>query len=376
MQFNSENNPAPIFHIEVEKIKPNPYQPRKTFEPEALNELASSIREYGVLHPIIVTKIERTSPEGTEIEYQLVSGERRLKASKIAGLERIPAIIKAAISERERLELAIIENIQRENLNPLETARAYVKLQEQFGLTQREIAVRVGKSRESVANSMRLLNLPTFAQDALSTRKINESQARILLMVHDIKEQQEVFNNLVVNNLSVRELRSIIRSKKEKLNTTEDEQSQPTLKARIDPEIAFLEEQLMEALGTKVKVQSEGEGGKLMINFYSKEELQSIIEKIAQKGINEVLQKENINLIEEQNNNPIQEKVDLIEDNQQDNQTQERIESPDNNFEKLEGLAEKTPLLGEEKLLEERVIDSDPDDLPMVIKYSDEDFVV
>lgn len=354
MQFNQENNSEPIFHIEVEKIKPNPYQPRKNFDPEALNELASSIREYGVLHPLIVTKIEKISPDGADVEYQLISGERRLMASKIAGLERVPAIIKTAPSERERLELAIIENIQRENLNPLETARAYVKLQEQFGLTQREIAIRVGKSRESVANSMRLLNLPTFAQEALSGGKINESQARILLMVHDIKEQQSVFNNLIANNLSVRELRSIIRNKKERLNTAEGGQSQSTEKIKIDPEIIFLEEQLMEALGTKVKVQADGDGGKLMINFYSREELQSIIEKIAQKGENGILQREN----------------------QQNNQSEERVNSSESEIEKLENPVQNTNLLNEEKLLEERIIDSDPNDSPMVIRYSDEDFVV
>src|SRR3989338_8615740 len=142
--------PDPIFHIEADKIKPNPFQPRRDFDEESLKELGSSIREFGILHPIVVTKHEIETDHGTDVEYHLISGERRWRASKMVGLERIPAIIRAMPSERERLEMAIIENIQREDLNPIETARAYAKLQDQFGLTQREVAVRVGKSREVV----------------------------------------------------------------------------------------------------------------------------------------------------------------------------------------------------------------------------------
>ena len=349
MQFNQANNPEPIFHIEVDKIKPNPYQPRKNFEPDALNELASSIREYGVLHPLVVTKIETASPTGTNVEYQLISGERRLMASKLAGLERVPAIVKAAMTDRERLELAIIENIQRENLNPLETGRAYVKLQEQFGLTQREIAIRVGKSRESVANTMRLLNLPTFAQDALSNGQINESQARLLLMVSDIKEQQAIFNDLVLNNLSVRELRNRIRRNpsingESPVNGLASGSSQ-VIRPKNDPEIVSLEEQLMEILGTKVKVQSEGDGGKLTINFYSKEELQGIIDKLAQKRANSFLQKEL-------------------------NTAPHLVESPE---EHLIAKPEENLALPveEEILLEERVVDPNPDDLPMIIRHDE-----
>ncbi len=353
MQFNQGNGPEPIFHIEVEKIKPNPYQPRKNFDQDALNELASSIREYGILHPLVVTKIETPSANGTNVEYQLISGERRLMASKIVGLERVPAIIKAAPTEKERLELAIIENIQRENLNPLETARAYVKLQEQFGLTQREIAIRMGKSRESVANTMRLLNLPTFAQDALSKGQINESQARLLLMVSDIKEQQVVFDDLVLNNLSVRELRNRIRTKKEK-PADSTASNQTGFRPKSDPEISSLEEQLMEILGTKVRVQSEGDGGKLTINFYSKEELQGIIDKLVQKRADSILRKEREAYtapVVEHHENLIEKVPEMPE-----------IEKP------LENL--NLPI-EEEKLLEERVVDPNPDDLPMVIRHDE-----
>ena len=264
--------PDPIFHIEADKIKPNPYQPRRNFDEEALKELANSIREFGILHPLVVTKIETPTEFGTNVEYQLISGERRLMAAKIVGLERVPAIIKKAPTERERLEMAIIENIQRENLNPIEIARAYAKLQDQFGLTQREVAVRVGKSREVVANSIRLLNLPSEIQDATAFGKINESQARLLLMVSDIKEQQDLFNNTIMNNLSVREIRSRIHAKKT-----------PNIDAaalQIDPEMEKMEEQLREILGTKVKLQKEGGGGKLIVNFYSNEELLGIIQKL------------------------------------------------------------------------------------------------
>ncbi len=264
--------PDPIFHIETTKIKPNPFQPRRVFEEGALHELASSIREFGILHPLVVTKIEIPTENGTDVEYQLISGERRLMASKLVGLERVPAIIKSVPTDRERLELAIVENIQRENLNPIETARAYSKLQDQFGLTQREIAVRVGKSREAVANAIRLLNLPTQIQDALSAGKINESQARLMLMLPDLKEQQMLFDDLMLNNLSVRQLRSKILAKREV--------AAPVAPAMPDPETMHIEEQLREVLGTKVRVQKEGQGGKVTINFYSPEELQGIIDKL------------------------------------------------------------------------------------------------
>ncbi len=151
-----------IFHIEVEKIVPNPYQPRKVFNAEEIQELADSIKEFGVLQPISVSKVVKETSSGTRVEYQLVAGERRLKAAKLAGLPRVPAIIRKGDTPKMKLELALIENIQRSNLNPLESARGYARLQDEFNLTQKDIAARVGKSRETVANTMRLLNLPTY----------------------------------------------------------------------------------------------------------------------------------------------------------------------------------------------------------------------
>ncbi len=290
--FQQPRLPDPIFHIETEKIKPNPFQPRRDFDEESLQELASSIREFGILHPLVVTKHEIQNEFGTEVEYHLISGERRLRASKLVGLERVPAIVKAMPTEQERLELAIIENIQREDLNPIETARAYAKLQDQFGLTQREIAVRVGKSREVVANAIRLLNLPSQIQDAVAQGQINESQARLLLMISDIQEQQAVFADLVSNNLSVRELRNRIQSRREAA------QPQPE-PPRVDPMLASIEEQLREILGTKVKLQQDGAGGKLTISFYSSEELQGIINKLMKDKIDNSSQADSLEIPDE-----------------------------------------------------------------------------
>src|SRR3989344_7777320 len=196
------NQLDPIFSIEVDKIKPNPFQPRRDFDEEALRELAGSIREFGILHPLVVTKVETSTEGGTNVEYQLIAGERRLLASKMIGLERVPAIVKSVMpTDQQRLELAIIENIQRENLNPIEAARAYSKLQDHFGLTQREIAVKLGKSREVIANAIRLLNLPSHIQDSVSRGQVNESQAGRLKMVMDLKEQQDIFESLIRDNL-------------------------------------------------------------------------------------------------------------------------------------------------------------------------------
>ncbi len=284
------NQLDPIFHIETDKIKPNPWQPRRNFDEEALQELASSIREFGILHPLVVSKVETHLDHGTQVEYQLIAGERRLMAAKIAGLERVPAIVKAMPSDRERLELAIIENIQREDLNPIETARAYAKLQDQFGLTQREIASKLGKSREVVANAIRLLNLPSDIQEAVSQGQINESQARLLLMVSDIKEQGEVFADLIRNNLSVRALRDRIQIRK-----TAGSDHQPEI-GGVSPEIQQWEDRLREVLGTKVKLQTEGAGGKLTINFYSPEELKAILTRLIPGGENPAGAEENLEL--------------------------------------------------------------------------------
>ncbi len=273
----------PVFLIEVEKIKPNPFQPRKIFDEGMLGELASSIREFGVLQPIVVTKIEKDTELGTAIEYQLIAGERRLMASKLVGLERIPAVVKKGIQDKERLELAIIENIQRAELNPIETARAYSRLQDNFNLTQREIATRMGKSREVVANSIRLLSLPQNVQDSLSAGSISESQARLLLSISDIPKQQMLFEDIIKNNLSVRDLKNRIKKIKDESSLFAGNVAlaeAPMMLHPKDPQMVVMEKELEQFLGTKVEVVKTGDMGRITINFYSPEELSGIIKKL------------------------------------------------------------------------------------------------
>ncbi len=273
----------PVFLIEVEKIKPNPFQPRKIFDEGMLGELASSIREFGVLQPIVVTKLEKETDLGTAIEYQLIAGERRLMASKLVGLERIPAIVKKGIQDKERLELAIIENIQRAELNPIETARAYSRLQDNFNLTQREIATRMGKSREVVANSVRLLSLPQNVQDSLSAGSISESQARLLLSISDMSKQQMLFEDIIKNNLSVRDLKNRIKKIKDESSLFAGNVAlaeAPMMLHSKDPQMVVMEKELEQFLGTKVEVVKTGDMGRITINFYSPEELSGIIKKL------------------------------------------------------------------------------------------------
>ncbi len=266
-QKQTTQQPEAIFLIELDKIKPNPHQPRRNFGEESIKELAASIQEFGILQPLLVSKIEEETENGTKVSYQLIAGERRFLAAKMLGLERVPAIIKKIDQEANRLEMAIIENLQRTDLNPLEAARAFAKLQDEFNLTQREISQRVGKSREAIANTVRLLNLPSNIQEALAQNKINESQARALLAVNDLNQQQIVFQELLSNNLSVRDLREKIK--------TEESGSRPP-----DPEKVFLENQLEEALGAKVNISKNQNKGKIIIKFFSPEELDAIIKKI------------------------------------------------------------------------------------------------
>ena len=274
---SSKKHQDAIFHIEVEKIKSNPLQPRKEFDQEALKELASSIREFGILQPIVVSKIEIEKEFGADVEYQLIAGERRLMAVKILGWERVPAIIRKVDTRANQLELAIIENLQRENLNSVETARAYAKLQDEFGLTQREVAARMGKSRETIANALRLLSLPTEIQDAIAKNQINESQARLLMAITDQNQQQQLFKELIEKNLSVRELKQKINNQKNQSPTTNRQLT------NSDPEMLGLQEKLTELLGAKVRIENGQKEGKIIISFYSPEEIQGIVDKLDSK---------------------------------------------------------------------------------------------
>lgn len=273
-----------IFHVEIEKIKPNPHQPRRDFDEESLKELAVSIREFGILQPLVVSKIEKETDFGADVEYVLIAGERRLRAAKLLGLERVPVIIRSVTKDAENLEMAIVENLQRSDLNPVETARAYAKLQDVFGLTQREIAARLGKSRETVANSLRLLNLPKEIQDALVQGKINESQARLLLTIDEAPTQKALLQDLLNNNLSVRELRGRIKKNPSPSDRQNNLVAGHESFRAVDPEILSFQEQLTELLGAQVKIEKTDKSGKIIISFYSPEEIQGIIKKLSPGG--------------------------------------------------------------------------------------------
>lgn len=264
-----------VFYIEVEKINPNPEQPRTEFDPERLKELARSIKEHGLLQPIVVTKIESEKPEGgIEVSYQLIAGERRLRAAKMVGLPRIPAMVrKTPNKEKEKLELAIIENVQRENLNIIERARAYHKLLKEFHLSQEEVAVRISKSRESVANLMRLLNLPEEIQQALAEGKVSEGHARAILSMKSLENQMFLFKEILAKNASVRESEEMAKTIKTNIK---NELGLSVLR----PEEKALQDKLEETLGTKVDLKKKGDKGKIVIQFYSEEELTSLLNKI------------------------------------------------------------------------------------------------
>ena len=278
-----------IFHIETDKIQPNPFQPRRDFDEDQLMELAQSVREFGIIQPLVVSKIEKETPYGTAIEYQLIAGERRLRAAKIAGMPRVPAVVRRAPEDREKFEMAIVENVQRADLNPIESARSYAKLSEQFGMTQREIAARMGKSRETIANAMRLLNLPTEMQDAIAGGKISESQGRVLLALADPIKQQQLFQQVTTTNVSVREMKSTIAQMNRSGEILgEDIQPEPVSVpvaenfVRFTPEDEFsrLARELQATLRAPVHIERAGNGGKVTIDISSEDDLRALIAKM------------------------------------------------------------------------------------------------
>jgi len=268
-----------IFWIETEKIKPNPYQPRREFNETALRDLSDSIRMYGVLQPLVVTRTEVVTPEGgLAVEYELISGERRLRASRLAGLSQVPAIIRSNTDDaRVKLELAIIENLQREDLNPVDRARSFKRLADEFSLRHGQIAAKVGKSREYVSNSMRLLMLSEEILNAISEGKITEGHARPLMMLVDRPEEQTtLFREITLKKLTVREAESIARRIAiDKIRKKE---------FVVDPEIIELENKLTERLGTRVQIERKEAGGKIMIDFFSNDDLRSILEKVQEQS--------------------------------------------------------------------------------------------
>ncbi len=251
-----------ISEIELDKIIPNEYQPRKVFDDEKLKELAASIKEQGVIQPVIVHRAGGG--------YQLIAGERRWRASRLAGLRTIPALVKEA-TKRELLEMALIENIQREDLNPLEAAEAYKRLQDEFKLTQEDLAKRVGKERSTVTNFLRLLGLPKEVKQDLATGALSMGHAKALLSLERVRDQVQAGLMIVKKGLSVREAEALASRLKN---------PQKEKKPRQNHELKSVEEKLKKALGTKVSITAKAKGGRIVIDYYSAEELDRILEKI------------------------------------------------------------------------------------------------
>lgn len=252
-------NPDRIWQVPVSEIKPDLNQPRRHFKPEELQELADSIKEHGVLQPILVSEL-------TDGGYQIIAGERRWRASQLAQQATIPVIVKK-VADLERLEVALIENVQREDLNAIEEGFAYKRLIEEFGLTQEQVAQKVGKSRPAVANMVRLLGLPEEIQNALVVGKISTGQARALLALPNTKQQLDMMASMIGEKMTVRDLEKEVRIKVPNAG-------------RKDPNILYLEEQLRAALNTKVSVSGRGEQGAITISYYSRDELKEILKKI------------------------------------------------------------------------------------------------
>ena len=251
-----------VIKIPVENIVPNPNQPRYYFDGENLRNLSNSIKEHGVIQPILVTKI-------AEGKYELIAGERRLQASKLIGKKDIPAIVRIATSQ-EKLELALIENIQRHDLNAIEEAKAYKKLQSKYNLTQEEIAQKAGKNRSTVANVMRLLELPVEIQRGLIEKKITEGHARAILSLDNSEKQRALYELILKNKLTVRETEEKVQE------VTVHTHKRQTVK-QTDPKIQDLEDKIQQKLGTKVQIKKKGNSGKLVIEFYSEEEFEKIL---------------------------------------------------------------------------------------------------
>ncbi len=252
-----------MLEVEISKIKPSPWQPRENFDISKLEELIASIKIHGIIEPLVVTEKEKD-------KYELIVGHRRLEAAKILGFEKVPIIIREA-KEQEKLELALVENLQRRDLNALERARAYQKLQKEFNLSQIEIAQRIGKARATIANSLRLLDLPEEIKRALAEGKISEGQAKVILSFKTSKEQVNIYKKIIQSGLTVREIERI----KSKKSFSFDE-----IKIEKDFELQDKETRLREVLGTKVKIEKQKEKGQIIIDFYSEEELEEIVKKI------------------------------------------------------------------------------------------------
>lgn len=251
-----------VLEIPVGKILPNPHQPRVDFVEDRLRELADSIKEHGILQPLIVTKRGES--------YELIAGERRLQAAKQVGLATVPALVRD-VEEQQKFELAIIENVQRHDLNPIEEAKAYRRLIDEFDLTQEDVARKMGKSRSLVANTLRLLQLPAEIQRALLEGTVSEGHAKAILAVEGLEKQMGLYEAIIKDTLTVREAEARSR-------TVSQKPRRQTVAS--DPELQSKEEKLAEALGTRVRIARAGQGGKILIEYYNGEDLDHLLEKL------------------------------------------------------------------------------------------------
>jgi ParB family transcriptional regulator, chromosome partitioning protein len=261
---SDNNSPKTVSESEISTnlIDPNPHQPRTGFDETPLAELAASIREYGIIQPLLITRAENG-------RFQLVAGERRLRAAKLAGLEKVPVIIRT-LDEQKKLEIAIIENVQRENLSPIEASLSYKRLMEEFELTQDEVSQKVGKARSTVANALRLLTLPAEIKQGLIEGKITEGHARSIMAISDREAQISFYHRIISDGLNVRQSELHVKNKS-------------ATKTRKDPNIKAAEKRLSEIMGSKVTVKTSGTGGKIIIDFFDVDELDRIYRKILGK---------------------------------------------------------------------------------------------
>jgi len=259
----TEEQPKEGFvHVSVDKIRSNPYQPRTRMDEEKLSELTASIKEKGIIQPVVVRQ--------TGEEFELVAGERRLTAVKRLGWEKIPVVITGKLSKEEMLEFSLIENLQREDLNPIDTAKGYKRLMEECSLSQDQMAQKIGKDRSTIANTLRLLHLPEEVQKSVSEGELSEGHARAMLPLPSEKEQINLAKRVIKEGLSVRKIEELVYGQKKT----------PTLprKQKLTPAFFEIEEKLKQFFGTAVKVTARERGGKIEIEFYSEEDLSRLLE--------------------------------------------------------------------------------------------------
>jgi ParB family chromosome partitioning protein len=271
-ELAEENQPTEAqFEVNIDDIQTNPYQPRKEFIDDKLNELAESIKIHGIIQPLLVREMGD--------KFQLIAGERRLRAAKLVGLTQVPVVVKE-MTDQAMMEVALVENLQREDLNPIEEADAYQRLIDEFQLTQDEIAKKVGKSRPAIANTLRLLNLPVEIRTDLAKGTLTMGHARTLLSLKTPEEQKRVWSQIQVQEMSVRETEEFIRQLNSPPVSRETKKTSVKVPIRKDPNITEMEDELQQLFGTKVIIHQSGNGGKIEIDYYDGEDFERICEKL------------------------------------------------------------------------------------------------